>query len=286
MNKYWEKTGKYLSGEASAQEKEELKGWVNDSASNKNVFDDAEWLWEASGRLAPSPDVNTEEEWDKLLGLVKDQNQKTATVVPIKRTSYLVAAAISLFIISAVSFFIWNAGNDRFAQQALLESRPSIEKHKIIEVLSVITADSLQTITLADNTIISLNSHSNLAYNTRYGKTNRRIKLSGEAFFDVKRDSLLPFIVHAGPAEIRVLGTKFNVKEEGEEVVVDVEEGTVAVSSVEAPDEEEVINKDEQVALNKKNRKLIKFKSDINLRWWLKDKAKEVNKLFKKLKIK
>ncbi|MCG8581352.1 MAG: DUF4974 domain-containing protein, partial [Bacteroidales bacterium] len=50
----------------------------------------------------------------------------------------------------------------------------------------------------------------------------------GEAFFDVVRDTLRPFVIKAGMGGVRVLGTSFNVKiSNSTDVTVDVESGLV-----------------------------------------------------------
>lgn len=67
-------------------------------------------------------------------------------------------------------------------------------------------------VTLPDGTHITLNSATALRYPETFGDSIREIFLDGEAFFDVARDPLHPFIIHAGKMNIRVLGTSFNLK--------------------------------------------------------------------------
>lgn len=68
-------------------------------------------------------------------------------------------------------------------------------------------------ITLPDGTQVWLNSNSRLTYDEHsFGRQNRELTLSGEAFFDVAQNGDHPFIIHAGKVDIRVLGTAFNVK--------------------------------------------------------------------------
>lgn len=67
-------------------------------------------------------------------------------------------------------------------------------------------------ITLPDGTRITLNSATALRYPESFGDSIREVYLNGEAFFDVARDPLHPFIIHADKMNIRVLGTSFNVK--------------------------------------------------------------------------
>ncbi|WP_295940313.1 FecR family protein [uncultured Alistipes sp.] len=65
-------------------------------------------------------------------------------------------------------------------------------------------------ITLHDGTTVCLNSGAKLEYPMRFGKT-RRVKLFGEAMFDVDHDASRPFIVETFACDVEVLGTKFNV---------------------------------------------------------------------------
>lgn len=64
---------------------------------------------------------------------------------------------------------------------------------------------------LSDGTKIWMNSHSKLKYPVAFGHKQRRVFLEGEAFFDVAKDSLSPFIVSVNNFDVKVLGTSFNV---------------------------------------------------------------------------
>ncbi|WP_018338745.1 FecR family protein [Butyricimonas synergistica] len=66
-------------------------------------------------------------------------------------------------------------------------------------------------IELEDGTRIWLNSASLLQYPVSFAKDKREVYLEGEAYFEVKRDTARPFVVHAGAQEISVLGTSFGV---------------------------------------------------------------------------
>jgi len=67
------------------------------------------------------------------------------------------------------------------------------------------------TIHLSDGTAVTLNSGSRLTYPKSFKSDNRVVKLSGQAFFDVKHDSAHPFIVTTGKVKTHVLGTAFTV---------------------------------------------------------------------------
>ena len=66
-------------------------------------------------------------------------------------------------------------------------------------------------LTLADSTRVWMNSDSELRYPSRFEGGERRVSVTGEAYFQVAKDESLPFIVEAGGAAVRVTGTEFNV---------------------------------------------------------------------------
>jgi transmembrane sensor len=87
-----------------------------------------------------------------------------------------------------------------------------------------------QTYTLADGSIVVLNTGSRLQ--THFGKSVRSVELiQGEALFTVAHDAHRPFIVTAGSAVIRAVGTQFNVRERMGLTDVAVVEGSVQVTS-------------------------------------------------------
>lgn len=70
---------------------------------------------------------------------------------------------------------------------------------------------AVSTFNLPDGTLVSLNSNTHLKYPKKFEGNTREVIIEGEAFFEVKPDKKKPFIIHAGKAQIKVLGTSFNV---------------------------------------------------------------------------
>lgn len=89
------------------------------------------------------------------------------------------------------------------------------------------------SITLSDGTIVYLNSESELRYPVNFVGRDRRVYLSGEAYFDVVQDEVHPFIVDMGNSSVRVLGTSFNVRAyaDEDEVLTTLVQGTVKFSA-------------------------------------------------------
>ncbi|MVZ64760.1 DUF4974 domain-containing protein [Sphingobacterium sp. DK4209] len=86
---------------------------------------------------------------------------------------------------------------------------------------------------LSDGTKVWLNAGSELSYRSDYGKTNREIQLTGEAYFEVHKNQNLPFIVHSRKQEIRVLGTEFNINAYSDEQLIKttLKEGSLRVTA-------------------------------------------------------
>jgi len=65
---------------------------------------------------------------------------------------------------------------------------------------------------LPDGTKVWLNAGSKMTYDKTYGQNLREVNLTGEAYFDVVKNPLKPFVIHTSSINIRVLGTAFNVR--------------------------------------------------------------------------
>lgn len=66
-------------------------------------------------------------------------------------------------------------------------------------------------VTLADGTEVWLNSDSELEYPVKFTSDRREVRLKGEAYFIVKKDTEKPFLVHSGDYQLKVYGTEFNL---------------------------------------------------------------------------
>lgn len=96
-------------------------------------------------------------------------------------------------------------------------------------------------VTLADGTMVYLNSATRLKYPVAFDEKERKVYLSGEAYFEVAKDAKRPFLVEVGDVEVKVYGTSFNVNSyrEGNVQTVLVE-GSVGVRVL-ASGEESII---------------------------------------------
>ncbi|HAF35996.1 MULTISPECIES: FecR family protein [Sphingobacterium] len=87
-------------------------------------------------------------------------------------------------------------------------------------------------ITLSDGTKVWLNSNSSLKYPSAFSTSERRVELTGEAYFEVSKNKQKPFIVETSLQKVEVLGTKFNINAYDDEssTQTSLAEGSVRVS--------------------------------------------------------
>jgi transmembrane sensor len=93
----------------------------------------------------------------------------------------------------------------------------------------------LRTVVLEDGSRVRLNTDSRIE--VRFRAHERDVVLArGEAFFDAAHDAARPFVVQAGEARVRALGTRFDVRRDPGEVWVALVEGRVRVGLDHRPD--------------------------------------------------
>jgi transmembrane sensor len=118
------------------------------------------------------------------------------------------------------------------AQNKLVYQTSSL-KVKSDQKNTVLTAKGEQySLDLPDGTKVWLNAASSLKFPTTFASlSNRTVELSGEAYFEVAKDKLHPFIVKTDKQEIKVLGTHFNVSSYPDEQITKTTllEGSVKV---------------------------------------------------------
>lgn len=126
---------------------------------------------------------------------------------------------------------ILNANGMQVAQNADYTLRYDTQKGRTkgSHVLDVPRGGEYKLV-LSDGTRVHVNAESRLSYPASFAGRKREVHLTGEAFFEVAKDALHPFIVHTPNSTIEVMGTRFNVNTyEQDQTAVTLEEGSVKV---------------------------------------------------------
>ncbi|MFI5131357.1 MAG: FecR family protein [Chitinophagales bacterium] len=166
-----------------------------------------------------------------------------------------------------------NAGNGELTQQGntkivKLENGQlayNLLNEKPTEILfnSITTPRGGQyQLTLPDGSTVWLNAVSSLRFPVAFTGRERRVEVTGEAYFEVAKNASMPFKVNvAGKGEVEVLGTHFNINSYSDESTINTTllEGSVTVtgattgaSRVISPGEQAQLNTNGQICLNKK----------------------------------
>lgn len=109
-------------------------------------------------------------------------------------------------------------------------------------------------IVLSDGSVVTLNSQSQLKYPAAFHGKTREVYLSGEAFFEIKKDPEHPFIVHADQMNVKVLGTAFNVKAYSNEPSCETTliRGAIELTLADRPADRIILKPNEKLVLRKR----------------------------------
>lgn len=216
---------RYVAGEISDRGNRLLQNWLAESPQNRAYFEKVTRLWKQAKMPPPSVMPNKTEQWVRLessLGLIAQPGEQKSRKsvwdlflnllpVPKPRPGYAALAAACAIAL----FFIFT--------KSLLKDPHQQE---------IVTANTeRQEIILPDSSTIYLNSGSKLSFTKPFSDTLRHVTLSGEGFFEIVPGKI-PFVVSAGNAQVRVLGTRFNVWSRELETRVVLKEGKIQFSSV------------------------------------------------------
>ena len=180
----------YITGHISDQEeKAEVRNWINKSNANKQMFIQLKNAYALTRKSSGVTDVD--EEYLKL-----------QSRIPV-RTRRLMTEIFKYVAVIAITFGItWIIQQNYFNGQ-------HAESMQMNEVIC--PAGQIAELVLSDGTKVWLNAESRISYPSHFETKQRSVQLTGEAFFEVKKDAGKPFSVKTQSMNIKVLGTSFNV---------------------------------------------------------------------------
>lgn len=180
----------YLQNNLTQEETDCFYNWVNESASNKELFFEIKAMYDAG--LPLSTPLETSESWGRLLNKKKNSQSRRFNLW-YQISTYAAVALLAVAISSMYFLFFHEEDNSLYSKY--------------------IGGDGLEAdvVELPDGTHISLGSKTTFHYDKDYGKDKRIVYLEGEAYFEVAKQKDKPFIVKTNEQDIEALGTKFNV---------------------------------------------------------------------------
>jgi ferric-dicitrate binding protein FerR (iron transport regulator) len=201
---------KYLTDEATVQEQKLVEEWISASEANQYYFRHFHMIWDESRQLAVTAPVDENKAWEKFQRRIKKEEGRKQR----QGFGWWKIAASVLIIVAA---------------GLVIRSQWQSET-KAPELLSVVAANEVKKDTLPDGSVATLNKHSVLSYPSSFKGKTRKVKLKGEAFFNITPDKSKPFIIDVNDVQVKVVGTSFNVRSVNGATEVIVETGVVQVT--------------------------------------------------------
>ena len=224
---------KQLQGMATPQEADELQQWLQSDAACQQEYDDLAVIWQKSGPLLAEPGFNTEVAWvkldDQIAHLTARDKKPLHTVISILFSPTAKAAAAILILAStAAAGFWWHSHTQWQSFTAVAQN---------------------ETLTLPDHSVVVVRKGSTIKYLKQFDAAERRVELTGEAFFSVQHNEHQPFLVITDNSEVKVLGTSFLVHNTNAADEVVVVTGKVNVADKKENNNKVILTKGQRVVL-------------------------------------
>ncbi len=188
---------KYISGQANEEETAEVLNWTKNSAEKEKEISRLKNIWILSGLNLEINSFQKRQEIDRIMEMIYQEN---ITGLRKRRLLQFISYAAGILLIVGIS-----AALGYFLSQKSINSNP-----KYTEIY--VPKGERSSVHLPDGSMVQLNSDSHLRFeSTLSASGKRKVNLSGEGFFEIKPDSLHPFIVETPGYNVEVLGTSFDV---------------------------------------------------------------------------
>jgi ferric-dicitrate binding protein FerR (iron transport regulator) len=235
-----------FTGELTESDSLILNAWLNETAANRRKYN-AMWdVWLSAIAADNTKNFDKDAAYARFVARtnISPVSPKIGKrITPLRLVGRIAAVAAILVAVAYISF-----------KQG---------KVQVMDKLADITIEApLGSITktyLPDGTLVWLNAGSVLTYSQGFGVSKRDVTLEGEGYFEVTHNEAIPFNVYTDEMAVRVLGTKFNVRNypEDVEVIVNLIEGKVLASNLLKPNDEAILLPNQKITLDKGSGKSI-----------------------------
>lgn len=194
---------RFFEGKVTSEEKKDIKQWIAESDEHRDQLFKERMIFDAMIVSGKIPNSQSE---------------------PVKRKPLLrvfvelskIAAVVVVMLIAGIYFYTQKMNEINLATNTI-----------------IVPVGQRANIQLPDGTNVWLNARTQMTYPAYFTGAKREIELNGEAYFEVSHDAEKPFVVHTKSFEVKVLGTKFNVKayNDAEDFTTALMEGSVEVTN-------------------------------------------------------
>jgi transmembrane sensor len=248
--RFWLLVSQQLAGELTPAELDELNAYLQQHPEKGLQVEVMRNMWQKDRQETGSTTKNFDKHLQRLSSHLSQPvlQYETPTEEPtITRTR---SASIYRWMVAAASiaaaiviYFLVISPNGNQSPLVVKPSPGNIVSTK---------AGSKTQVTLPDGTQVWINADSRIKYDEHFTGKYREVYLSGEAYFDVVRDTSRPFIIHTRSLDVRVLGTSFNVRSYPYEKTTETAliHGSVEVTLHNNPAQKIILKPNEKLVVN------------------------------------
>jgi len=194
----------YLRGELNAAEAAAVEAWYDASAANRRLLGEIYYILYVNDRINDTAGIDVERSLRQFKRRMHAGRRISLRRISLRRITLRAAAAAAVAVILLAGGVTTVSLSKRLAQP-----------------LTVIThLGERSQVVLPDGTKVWLNSASSVEYVAPFFSRERRVKMDGEAYFEVSHDRHAPFVVSTNGLDIRVLGTRFNIRNDAQKHLV------------------------------------------------------------------
>lgn len=235
---------RYFSDNVSNDEVACLLSWRNASSANERNYRQLEAIWYSIPGVEQLAKYDKAQAYRKFMARVADHRRMRRTRYMRRMLRYAAVLVAVAGVFSVLSFMM---GQNRIEAQ-------------FADIVVEAPKGSTTAVTLPDGSRVWINAGSRLSYSQGFGVGSRDVQLAGEGYFEVTKNASLPFSVLSGSLKVRVLGTKFVVRDypEDRSAMVALREGCVALGCLkDASGREYQLQPNERAVLDKNTNNML-----------------------------
>ena len=181
----------YLGGELDAAQTAAVEAWYKAAAANRKLLGEVYYILYVNDRINDTAGIDVEQALRRF-----KRRMHAGRRTPLRRSLLRIAAAAAIAVVLLAGGLTTASLSRRLAQPVTVCTQLG-ERSQVV---------------LPDGTKVWLNSSSRVEYAASLFSRKRRVKMNGEAYFEVTHDKHAPFIVSTNGLDIKVLGTRFNIR--------------------------------------------------------------------------
>lgn len=239
---------RHLNNEASPEEEATLNEWLK-SDENKEEYNAIVKIWNDTAVIIPEQNFDTNAAWQSVEKKIQiPVDSPPARLIPLLSWKKIaVAAAVLLTITTSILFYL--------------------NRNKEVSLQNILATQSNQHVLLPDGSEVLLRKGSEISYANDFDIEERKLRLKGEAYFEIKHNEGKPFRIVTNKSIIEDLGTSFLVRSAGVTEQVMVNAGKVKFISLADTTKNIILSKGQKAILTDNDFTLDSIRTDNILAW-------------------